>query len=102
MIETSETIRELASDWADKFDQACGDWSFVAWVGKRIEVSAPPSREGGPSHRLIAVIAGYSRSVLYVDGRMVKQYELITDEGKKFPILAGTSIVEVDEADVGP
>lgn len=93
MTQTNELIKGMASEWADKFAQGLKRKDVEKWVGLTVEVSAPPSREDGPAHHIIATIAGYTHSVIFVDDVQVEQFSLITDEGIQFPIFAGFSLV---------
>lgn len=97
--ETSNAVREWASDWADKFDQDWGDDKLAALVGKNVSGRVDTS-EGPKGFENVLVVGHSIDTIIYEieDGgeeMTAHRFSLLTSEGKQLPIFAGMEIVEV-------
>lgn len=96
--ETSDAVREWASDWADKFSQDYDDESLIPYVGKKI--SARVETEEGPKGFNGATVVGYSLDRIYytIEGEqgthVAVRASFLSDDGKQLAIFAGMEITE--------
>jgi len=97
-VTTSDTdLMAWASEWADKYDQGWDEPSLEKLTGQTVSVTHPDKRHGYEIK-----VVGYGAITIQVGESPVKQYCLVSDEGRMYPIMAGVEIeVVAKEGDSG-